>query len=186
MEERPWADQLRDLIGAAERASAAVRYIRAWVWENVVAGDVVPRVMPEPLESHLTGLEHDLGGIGELARALFGRLSSDPSGKLLAGWPLSREEYYLVRALGVDFGGARELGLTDLADYEVYRMLCYEDDDQWSYINVHLRPREREPRRIGARFGRPPEECRRRALRSEQVTFFRDRLPEIYKRFSDD
>jgi hypothetical protein len=183
--EAPWADQLRDLIGAADRASAAVRDIRAWAWENVVASDVIPRETPEPLQSYLTTLERDLGGMGETARRLFGRLSSEPSGKLLAGRPLSREEYYLVRALGTDFGGAQELGLSDLADYEVYRMLCYEDDQQWSYINVHLSPREPQAQRIAARLGRPPEECRRRHLRPEQVIFFRDRLPEIYKRFSD-
>lgn len=186
MEERPLADQLRDLIGAADRASAAVRDIRAWAWENVVASDVVPRETPEPLQSYLTGLERDLGETGELARALFDRLSSDPSRKLLSGQPLSREEYYLVRALGVDCGGAQEVGLTDLADYEVYRMLCYEDDQRWSYINVHLPPREPQPQQVGARFGRAPEECRRRNLRPDQVTFFRDRLPEIYRRFSDD
>jgi hypothetical protein len=88
--------------------------------------------------------------------------------------------------MGMDFGGAQELGLTELNDYEIYRMLCYEDDQRFGYINVHLTPRDSEARRASARFGRPPEECRRRYLRPEQLAFFRDRLPDIYERFSDD
>ena len=186
MEERPWADQLRDLIGAADRASGAVRDVEAWAWEHVVASDVLPRQLPEPLGAHLTALERDLNAIRELARALFGRLCSDPSGKLLAGRMLSREEYYLCRAMGVDLGGAQELGLTELADYEVYRMLCYEDDQRFCYINVHRALDDPQPQRVAARFGRSPENCRRRYLRPEQLAFFRDRLPEVYSRFSDD
>jgi hypothetical protein len=142
--------------------------------------------MPEPLASHLAGLHRDLGRLRELAQALFQRLCSDPSAKLLAGRPLSREDYYLCRAMGVDLGSAQELGLVDLADYDVYRMLYYEDDRRVSYINVHLALRDPQPERVGAHFGRAPEECRRRYLRSEQVEFFRDRLPAVFVRFSDD
>ena len=186
MEEGSWGDQLRHLVDAADQASAALRDVGAWACENVVASDVLPRQMPEPLVSHLTTLERGLGTIRELAGALVGRLCSGPSVKLLAGRPLSREEYYLCRAMGVDFGGAQELGLAEFADYEVYRLLCYEDDQRVSYINIHLAPRGPQQQRVGAQFGRPPEECRRRYLRPEQLAFFRDRLPEVYRRFSDD
>lgn len=185
MGEATWTDQLRDLIGAADRAADAARDIKAWASQEAMGSDKLPLEMPETLSSRLTAIERDLGEIGELAGALFARLSVDPSGKLLAGRPLSREQYYLVRALGVDFGGAQEVGLTDLSDYEVYRMLCYEDDQRFSYINVHRSPRDPPSKRVGARFGMSPEECRRRYLRPEQVTFFRDRCPEIYQRFSD-
>lgn len=183
MEEAWWVNQLRDLVGAADRAAEAARDISAWASEEVVPSDVLPRKMPEPLGTRLTALECDLDEIDKLAAALFARLSSDPSARLLAGRPLSREPYYLVRALGVDFGGAQELGLIDLSDYEIYRMLCYEDDQRISHINVHLSPRDPLSQRIGVRFGRSPEECRRRYLRPEQVTFFRDRCPEIYEIF---
>jgi len=186
MEEQPWAVQLRDLLGAADQAATALRGVTSLAWENVVAGDCLPRLMPEPLASHLTALERDLSTIRDTAGKLFSRLCSEPSGDFLRGVPLSREEYYICRAMGVDFGGAQELGLTELADYEVYRLLCYEVDQRFSYINVHLAPRDAQLRQVGARFGRPPEECRRRYLRPEQLVFFRDRLPDVYRRFSDD
>ena len=114
MEERPWADQLRDLADAADHALAALRDVGAWAWQHVVASDVLPRQMPEPLGSHLTAVERNLSMVRELARALFGRLCSEPSGNLLAGRPLSREEYYLCRAMGVDFGGRRSLASSSL------------------------------------------------------------------------
>ncbi len=180
------ADQIRDLKGAAERASAAVWEIQISAGENIFGSDALPREMPEPLHLVLRSLERELHGIGELASGLFERLCAGPSHKLLAGKPLSQEEYYLVRASGVDFGGAKDLGLTDLTDYEVYRMLCYEDDRRWSYINVHLSPRDPQSQQVSARFGCPPEECRRRFLRPEQETFFRDRFPKVYERFSND
>jgi hypothetical protein len=170
MDERPWADQLRALTSAVDRASAGV--------------DVLARQMPEPLGEHLTALYRELNTIHMLAQALLDRLFSGPFEKLVKGWTLSQEEYYLCRAMGVNLDGAHELGLTELADYEVYRMLCYEDDRRFCYINVHLAPLD--PELVSLRFGCPPEECHRRHLRPEQLAFFRERLPDIFRRFSDD
>jgi hypothetical protein len=104
--------------------------------------------------------------------------------KFIKGMPLTREEYYLCRAMGVDFGTARELGLSCIDDYEVYGMLCYEDDKWIGYINVHLTSRDREAERQALRLGRSPEECRRRFLRPEQDAFFREHLPGVYARFA--
>jgi hypothetical protein len=63
-------------------------------------------------------------------------------------------------------------------------MLWYEDE-QWSgYINIHLE-RRGTYKGIKVRIGRAPEECLRRALRSEQRALFQARLPAVYERFSD-
>ena len=87
--------------------------------------------------------------------------------------------------MGVDFGTARELGLSSIDDdYEVYGMLCYEDNEWIGCINLHLAPRDRETEQHALRFGRSPEECRRRFLRPEQDAFFRKHLPDVYARFA--
>jgi hypothetical protein len=118
------------------------------------------------------------------------RYSMEPFNTYLEGRPLSREQSYVCRALGLDLGTAREVGLVDVDDYDVYRMLCYEDDRRWAYINIHLVPPE--PIRLGPvtrirmRFGRAPEECRRRFLQPEQHDFFREHLPDVYARFLSD
>src|SRR5262249_4305371 len=98
---------------------------------------------------------------------------------------LTREEYYLCRAMGLDFGTAREGGLAVLDDYEVYRMLCYEDEAWRGYINIYLEPRASSPTPLAVRFGRSPAECRRSCLRSDQAAFFREHLPSVYQRFAD-
>jgi hypothetical protein len=166
--------------------------IREWVCRNIVADDVVPREVPEPLASHLKALAQELDRARGAAAQAFDRYSDGPLEKMLHGWLLSREEYYLCRAMGMDFGTARELGLSEFEDYDVYRMLRYEDDKRLTYINVHEvqetlqkeTPPEGVTEKIHLRFGSPPEECKRRYLRPEQQEFFLNYLPRVYARFS--
>jgi hypothetical protein len=178
--------EVREILAAINRAHQAADDLSRWTWDNVVGHDVVPRQLPQPVDSHLNTLQREIHEIRQLADHAFDRYSSGPSGRALAGMPLTQEEYYLCRAKGADFGTAREIGLIGFDDYECYRMLCYEDDAWRGYINVNLEPRDPESRRVGMRFGRSPEECKRRFLSPEQDAFFREHLPEVYKRFADD
>lgn len=180
-----WVAEIRNILSTIDRADQALQNVTQWAWDNVVGRDVVPRALPEPVKSYLDALQGQLHEVRRAADQAFSRLSSEPSGKALAGLPLTREEYYLCCAMGIDLGTAREVGLVGFDDYEVHQMLCYEDDEWRGYINVHLAPRGPEPTRVAARFGRCPEECRRRFLRPEQHSFFREHLPVVYRRFAD-
>jgi hypothetical protein len=172
-----WCAEIRDILSAIERAERALR-------------DLSPRELPGVDRSLLTALHAELENCRRSADQAFARYSSGPSAKVVAGQPLSREQYYLCRAMGADFGTAREVGLFSLDDYDVFRMLCYEDDERWAYINIHLAPpgpvRPGQVTRRRARFGSAPEECRRRFLRPEQHDFFREHLPDVYDRFLPD
>jgi len=74
--------------------------------------------------------------------------------------------------MGVEFGTAREVGLLGFDDYEIYRMLCYEDDLGKA---TSRSSGTRDPSRIALRqdSDRPPEECWRRFLKPDQAAFFR-------------
>lgn len=181
-----WGDELREILSATDLAEQALRDLHRYLWDNVVASDVWPRELPEDLRNCLEALTREIEKCSRAAEKAFERCSSVPINKVLAEVPLSREQYYLCRAMGMDLGTAREVGLIDFDDYQIYRMLCYEDDNRWAYINIHLAPREPHPTQVAARFGRPPEEFRRRFLRPEQHDFFREFLPDVYKRFRID
>lgn len=137
-----WVTEVRDILSAIDQADRALRDVTHWIWANVVADDVWPRTLPESVASHLDMLRGQLDQIRRAADEAFSRLSSEPSRKALLGLPMTREEYYLCRAIGVDFGTAQEVGLVGFNDYEIYQMLCYEDDSRRCYINIHLAPRD--------------------------------------------
>jgi hypothetical protein len=182
-----WADEIRDILRAIERA---LRELTSDLWDNTTASDVWPRKLPGDAGSLLGTLHAELDQCRQSAHEAFDRYSSGPCANALTGRPLSREQYYLCRAMGADFGTAPEVGLAGLDDYGVYQMLCYEDDERWAYIDIHLAPRKPTrpgpSTRVSARFGRAPKECRRRYLRPEQHDFFREHLPDVYDRFLTD
>jgi hypothetical protein len=177
MTTKSWCEEISSILDAVERAERALR-------------GRLSRAVPEDDRSLLRALHADLAECRQSAEQAMDRYSMEPFNTYLEGRPLSREQYYVCRARGLDLGTAREVGLVDVDDYDVYRMLCYEDEKSWTYINIHLAPREPirpgQVTRIGMRFGSAPEECRRRFLRPEQHDFFRDRLPDVYERFRTD
>lgn len=183
MGETTWAEEIRENLNSARRALEAFRKIEMWASRNV----------PEALESHLAALSRELNEVSSNAEQAVERYWAEPMEKVLAGFPLSREQYHICRAMGMNIGTAREVGLSGWDDYEVYRMLLYEDDKQYVYINIHEKPREAVRLEDGSivskahlRFGQSPEECRRRFLRPEQQTFFVEYLPDVYARFSEE
>ncbi len=103
--------------------------------QHVVASDVLPREMPEPLESWLSALSEAIDGVRRAISEAHARYSSDPSATFLRGRRLTREEYYIIRVMGIDFGSAKQLELFEFEDYELFSLLCAETDAAVFYIN---------------------------------------------------
>ena len=114
--EGPWGVELRDILDAVGRASEALRDMNQWMWKHVVASDILPQQMPTVPGSRLGVLERELATIRQSATRAFERYSSDPSRKVLTRAPLTREEYYVCRAMGVE----QQRVSTSLDDYEAY------------------------------------------------------------------
>ena len=109
-----WAAELRDILDAADRASEALRDVNQWMWRNVVASDTLPLQMPEI--PGLGVLQQELSRIRQSSAKAFERYASEPSRKLLTQSALTREEYYVCRAMGVE----QQRVSTGLDDYEAY------------------------------------------------------------------
>ena len=81
------------------------------------------------------------------------------------------------------------MGLSPVDDYEVFRNLCYEDDERVCYIDLG-KPEPKKPNdmdmAIGIKFGRKPERLWAKHLRPEQRVFFEKHWPDVLKRFKED
>jgi hypothetical protein len=95
-----WAQELRAIIAATDEATQLLHLLRAWTWDSVVAEDVLPRQLPEAADRLFESLRQQLAGAREAASAAFGRYSSGPVERLFTKRPLSREDYFLLLALG--------------------------------------------------------------------------------------
>jgi hypothetical protein len=95
-----WADELRQVCAASEAAERICEELHRWAWDNAVAHDVLPEELPEPLEKLLVALRQELTRVRSAGRAAFERYSSEPVGRAFSGRQPSREEYYLLLAMG--------------------------------------------------------------------------------------
>jgi hypothetical protein len=119
MEKQAWARELKELIDGVGRARQAGAELSEVLWREVVADDVRPQELPRSLASPLTLLREELANLERVAGEAFSRYSSVPTAKFWGGHQLTREDYYVLRAMGLDFGSAVEIGLTDVDDYTV-------------------------------------------------------------------
>src|SRR6476659_7711737 len=111
MVDSDWAKEVCEILAAIAHADQAGRDLSRWIWDNVVAHDVLPRQLPQPLTAHFDTLEREIRTIRLLADQAFERYSSAPLGKLVKGLPLTREEFYLCRAMGTNFEMGQGIGL---------------------------------------------------------------------------
>lgn len=95
-----WAQELRAVIAATDEAARLLGALQAWTRDAVVAKDVWPRELPEPPRSLFAALQARLDEARQSASAAFHRYSSDPVERLFMKQPLSREEYFLLQAMG--------------------------------------------------------------------------------------
>jgi hypothetical protein len=143
------------------------------------AGDALRRIAaslrPAPVTPDVVTLTEEISRAITLANQLSERLHEGPLKGLLQGRLLSREEYYLLVALGV-LGGRSSIG----DSYAEFQMLHYEDDERRFYIMLDERP---AAGMIRVHHGMWPEEIWWERLRSEQKEYFERYLPEVAVRF---
>jgi len=48
-----WGDELRSISSSSKHAQDSLHLLHQWLWTHVVANDVLPREMPEPLATLL-------------------------------------------------------------------------------------------------------------------------------------
>jgi hypothetical protein len=179
--ESGWLSEVDSALKTIRETEKTVAALSDWLWRNVAADDVFPRELPVPLATLMSQLTHDLKAVEHSVSSAIERYRDTGLNLLLNGEMLSREQYHLLAAMGLPIVSANLAGLSDLDDYDIYRMFCYEDNTRYTLINPSEKPGQSGVVRL--RFGCPPEELELRALRPEQLAFFRDRLPAVFKRF---
>ena len=178
----PWFEELRRIEASVQNAERALRALCDSLGAGVLH-DISPRASPKGAATAIERLVAELAAIRDAQRQALERYCLEPAEKWYRGQLLTREEYYLFAASVECFMTAKQLGLSQMDDYDVFCLMCYEDDDCRCYINPFEWPRDSSSGKVGLRIGRPPEELRADALRSEQREFFARYLPEVYPRF---
>jgi hypothetical protein len=184
-------DEMHAVRSNSETMQQALTELVHWIYEDVVGHDVLPRELPSEIAPVVYLLQRLAFETGESADAAVQRYSATPFHRAMAGRALSREEFHMVASQVETFWSNRTVGLGAFDDYEVFSLMCYEDNKRWAYINPQLSPPEppaesgHSGRELGVqhRMGISPEEVAVCNLRSEQVEFFRRFLPDVYVRF---
>ena len=94
---------------------------------------------------------------------------------------LTREQYLLLSAAGLELFTHKNVGLSAFDDFELAEMFVYEDDDRYSVINPGRQPDEL----LRVHVGTCPEDIEFDRLRPEQQHFFETYLPEVAARFNE-
>ena len=92
---------------------------------------------------------------------------------------LTREQYLLLSAAGLELFTHKNVGLSAFDNFELAQMFFYEDDDRYSVINPGRQPDEL----LRVHVGTCPEDIEFDRLRPEQQHFFETYLPEVAARF---
>jgi hypothetical protein len=179
-------EELDEIMNICDGARENLHFIHDWLYEEVVGKDCIVSQLPPEIGLPLNRLQEQLESIRSLANKGTERLGFKPCAKLIAGECLTEQEYFLLRAMGINELTAKSIGLSSVDDYKVFLNLYYEDEKWRCYINPALKPRDPEATRIAMRFGRPPEELHLKNLRPEQKEFFKKYLPEVLTRFQRD
>ena len=163
-DEEGWGGDFQELRRSLARAAEA---------SHGMANQMRMQLGPEPLPSDVLTLMEDISKAKSLANQLSDRLHRVPLDKLFRGQPMSREEFYLLVALGV------LTGVSYAGDpYDDFQMLRYEDHERRSYMTVAQKPPAGKP---VARAGCFRRKCVKQ-LRPEQRSFERH-IPELAARF---
>lgn len=126
--------QLDEMKEALEVARTAVSGLQDWLWQNVVAHDVVPMEMPAEVSDLLDRCIRALDSVRSRVVHMQDELRR-PLPAFLSGYALARDEYYLLCALGVfEQGATKALGLCNVDDYEAFSFFHYEDEKHRCYM----------------------------------------------------
>jgi len=168
-DEEGWGGDFQELRRSLARAAEASHRMADWMRMQLGA---------ESLPSDVLTLMEDISTAKSLANQLSDRLHRDPLSRLFYGQPMSREEFYVLVALGVLSGGSYTGD-----PYDDFQMLRYEDNERRSYMTVDQKP---PAGKLVVHGGPYPEELSWQLLRPEQREFFERHMPELAARFRRD
>jgi len=180
----PWAAEIKAIQKSAEHMTDAAGEFSTWLDEAAGGRTEDPEGIRERARGFLTLLRQELQQVSQGGVSLFKQLCSGPVAKLLAGAPLTREEWLLLQAMGIPLVTAKAIGVAPLDDFALLSLLRWEDGARQAYINPDLSPTAPPEGQPGLRFGVAPEEVRVSALRPEQRAFFRRYWPAVFARFT--
>jgi len=101
---------------------------------------------------------------------------------------ITEEQYWFLRAAGLEFITAKGLGIAPLSDFEVYKNCVYEDDKTVCFLDPDETPEVKSVNKktgrtsIRIRLARSPEECHLKHFRPEQKQFFAKYRPDVLAR----
>jgi hypothetical protein len=95
-----WAKEIRETIAALHEVQESLAQLKTQLPKSLVANDALPLELPEPIGSLLSLLDAKVIASLLAAGQSFARYSSDPVEHLFAKRELTREEYYLLQAMG--------------------------------------------------------------------------------------
>ena len=127
----------------------------------------------------------------EVLDGLYQELVQMPGRKLLEGELLSPEEFHFFKAGATAFPAGnfpdlvKAIGRDWFNDYDIYKLLHYEDDEQRGYIYPDVyRETMRYPHGQALMVNRiEPENVKRSYLREEQLIFFETHFRDEFNRF---
>ena len=186
-----WFGEFSKIGEKANNSRSIMDVFAKWVWDNVVAKDVIPHRMPSEVADALAELEQELSDISQTSDNLRWYFCRNPLDKWMTGQKLSREEFYLLSAQGI-ITIPSETGIQEA--YEEFAYYLYEDDEGRGYINPseYLDPPPVSTGNGSSTFkvhltvGIVPEDVKTSFLRPDQLAFFRDFHPELFSRFKKD
>ena len=95
-----WAKELRATIAAIEAAMRTLATLNEHTRNAPSANGGVPREIPENIHKLLSKLNGELNTALESSKSSFDRYSGNPVMRLFTKKDLSREEYFLLQAMG--------------------------------------------------------------------------------------
>lgn len=180
-----WHLPFREINESAEKMISILNILIKWIGDNVVAKDVIPSEMPNEVSDTLALLTKQIRTIKETNDNMRWYFCSQPLRKFLGAEPLTREEFYLLAAIGI----VRIPSTTGKEEaYEEFRHFLYEDDKNRGYINPGKKPHPPSFEgpgkvRVDLQIGMRPEDVKVEFLRKEQRDYFENFNPELFSRF---
>ncbi|MEI6269659.1 MAG: hypothetical protein WCP01_12325 [Methylococcaceae bacterium] len=186
-----WFGEFHQIQEGIAKTRSTVEGLSKWVWDNVVAKDVIPPQMPSEVSEAIATLDQQLSVIAQTSDNLRWYFCRNAIDKYLGGQQLAREEFYLLAAQGIMIIPS-ESGFQEA--YEEFSHFLYEDNEQRGYISPSEQP-DPPPvpteiggwtQRVGLRIGIVPEVVRTSFLRPDQKDFFKKFRPNLFSRFRKD
>jgi hypothetical protein len=101
---------------------------------------------------------------------------------------LTKEQFYLTRAAGIDLFNPKRLGICTVDDFEVFKYCIYENSEGVGFMDPNEKPvkklklKKTGKSHIRLRLSCSPEETCLENYRPEQIRFFKEFRPDVIAR----